>query len=342
MVNTMTTLKEIALRCGCSIATVSKALNAMPDIGAETAQKIRKVAEEMGYVPNAAARTLKTNRSHTVGIMLFLRGENVWLHDHFARVAAGIHEELEAAGYDATPVTCTSEHLMGRYLEYCRHRSYDGVVVMSGFFQTEGMQELINSNIPLVVIDYAFPHRSAILTDHTQGMLDLVSHVYSKGHRRIAYIYGSSDEDGSVAQVRINGFHSACRQLGLEIPPEYMKSAPYRDLEASAQATRELMALPQPPTCILYPDDHAYIGGMNVLMDMGLRIPQDISVAGYDGIPLSQLLRPKLTTVLQDGQAVGRAAGRELLRAIQSPRTFAPQHIVLPCTLLPGDSVAEI
>ena len=102
------------------------------------------------------------------------------------------------------------------------------------------------------------------------------------------------------------------------------------------------MALDNPPTCILYPDDYAYVGGMNALMDMGLRIPQDISVAGYDGIPLAQLLRPKLTTVLQDGQEQGRSAGRELLRTIRSPHGFVPQHIVLPCTLLVGDSVADL
>ena len=81
----MTTLKEIAARCGCSVATVSKALNAMPDIGAETAQRIRDIANEMGYVPNAAARTLKTNRSHTIGLLLFLRGESVWLQQNSPR-----------------------------------------------------------------------------------------------------------------------------------------------------------------------------------------------------------------------------------------------------------------
>lgn len=335
----MTTLKEIAARCGCSVATVSKALNGMPDIGAETAQKIRDIAGEMGYVPNAAARTLKTNRSHTIGIMLFLRGENVWLHDHFARVAAGIHEELEAAGYDATPVTCTNEHLTGHYLEYCRHRGYDGVVVMSGTFQEEGMQELLDSGIPLVTIDYAFPHHSAIFVDHAQGMDELVRYVYSKGHRRIAYIFGQA---GAVANVRLNGFQNACTRLGVEIPQEYLKPATYRDLSSNAKATRELMALPKPPTCILYSDDYAYVGGMNALMDMGLRIPEDVSVAGYDGIPLSWLLRPRLTTVLQDGREQGRSAGRELLRTIRSPQNFVPQHIVLPCSLLPGESVAEI
>lgn len=338
----MTTLKEIAARCGCSVATVSKALNGLPDIGAETAQKIREIASEMGYVPNAAARTLKTSCSHTIGIMLFLRGENVWLHDHFARVAAGIHEELEAAGYDATPVTCTQEHLKGRYLEYCRHRGYDGVVVMSGFFQEEGMQELVSSGIPLVTIDYAFAEHSAIFMDHFQGMYDLVKHVFEKGHRRIAYVYGRGFEEGSVAHVRLNGFLHACSRLGVPQPPEYIRAAVYRDQAASAQATRELMALPEPPTCILYPDDYACVGGMDALREMGLRIPQDVSVAGYDGIPLSQLLRPRLTTVLQDGREVGRCAGRELLRTIRLRNAFQPQHIILPCSLVPGESVKEI
>lgn len=335
----MTTLKEIAARCGCSVATVSKALNGLPDIGAETAQRIRDVAAQMGYVPNAAARALKTSRSHTIGMMLFLRGENVWLHDHFARVAAGIHEELEAAGYDATPVTCTDEHLTGHYLEYCRHRGYDGVVVMSGTFEEDGMQELLDSRIPLVTIDYAFAHHSAIFSDHAQGMRDLVRHAYAKGHRRIAYVYGQS---GAVANVRLNGFKRACVEYGLEIPEEYLKSAVYRDLAASAAATKELMSLPIPPTCIFYPDDYACVGGMNMLMDMGLRIPEDISVAGYDGIPLAHLLRPKLTTVLQDGREQGRCAGRELLRTIRSSNGFHPQHIVLPCTLIEGASIKEL
>jgi len=339
MVIFMTTLKEIAARCGCSVATVSKALNFMPDIGAETAQKIREMANEMGYVPNAAARTLKTNRSHTIGLLMFLRGESVWLHDHFARVAAGIQEAIEAAGYDLTPVTCADEHLAGRYLEHCRHRGYDGVIVMSGTFNESGLQELVDSSIPLVTIDYAFPQHSAIFTDHAQGMRDLVRYAYDKGHRRIAYIYGMH---GTVANTRLTAFQESCGSLGLQIPPEYIKPSLYRDLDASAKATQELMALPQPPTCIFYPDDYAYVGGMNVLMDMGLRIPEDISVAGYDGIPLAGLLRPTPTTVLQDGVAAGRSAGNELLRALNAPRAFVPQHITIPTTLIPGQSIRDL
>lgn len=335
----MTTLKEIAARCGCSVATVSKALNAMPDISPETAQRIRELANEMGYIPNAAARTLKTNRSRTIGLMLFLRGDTVWNHDHFSRVAAGIHAEVEAAGYDLAPVTCHKSQRPGQYLDYCRHRNYDGVIVMSGAFSEDGVLELVNSDIPLVTIDYALPHRSAVMTDHVQGMRDLVQYVYARGHRRIAYIFG---ENSTVSQARLTGFLDTCRQLGVSMPDAYVKPALYRDLVSCSQATRELIALPEPPTCILYPDDYAYVGGMNALMDAGLRIPEDISAAGYDGIPLSRLLRPQLTTVLQDGEAAGRSAGQLILQAIRSPRDFVPEHVMLPGKLIEGGTVKDI
>ena len=99
----MVTLKDISVKCKCSVATVSKALNGMPDIGEETARHIRQVATRMGYTPNAAARTLKTNRSQTIGLLMCQRDENIWTHDFFSRVAAGIQEVMEGSGYDVTP-----------------------------------------------------------------------------------------------------------------------------------------------------------------------------------------------------------------------------------------------
>lgn len=335
----MTTLKEIAARCGCSVATVSKALHAMPDISPETAKKIQGIASEMGYIPNAAARTLKTNRSHTIALLLFLRNEGVWKHDYFARVAEGIQSVTEAAGYDITPVTCRSKAVSGHYVDYCRHRGYDGVIVMSGMFGEPELMELINSEIPLVTIDYAFHHRGAVISDNVAGMSELVKYVHSQGHRRIAYVYG---EDGSVSRTRLAAFYDTCQNLGIQVPDAYVKPALYRDHASSAQATRELLALRERPTCILYPDDYACIGGMDEIWNAGLRIPQDISIAGYDGIPISQLLRPRLTTLMQDAEGVGRNAGRLILKAIESPRSFLPQHIMLQGRLIEGESVREI
>jgi len=335
----VTTLKEIAARCGCSVATVSKALNAMPDISPETAKRIRAIADEMGYIPNAAARTLKTNRSHTIALLLFLRDESVWKHDYFARVAEGVQSVTERAGYDITPVTCSLPGMAGRYVDYCRHRGYDGVIVMSGFFNGAELMELINSEIPLVTIDYAFHHRGAVLSDNASGINDLMEFIYGRGHRRIAYIYG---EDSSVSQTRLAAFYNACQKHSLTVPDAYVKRALYRDHASSAQATRELLSLREPPTCILYPDDYACIGGVHEIQSMGLRVPQDVSVVGYDGIPLADLIRPRLSTLRQDAEGVGQNAGRLILKAIESPKAFIPQHIMLPGRVVEGETVRDL
>ena len=335
----MTTLKEIAARCGCSVATVSKALNAMPDISPETAKRIQAIANEMGYIPNAAARTLKTNRSHSIALLLFLRNESVWTHDYFARVASGIQTVVEAAGYDLTPVTCTRENIRERYVDYCRHRGYDGLIVMSGVFNENELMELINSEIPLVTIDYAFYHRGAVISDNAAGMRDLIRFIHSRGHRRIAYIYG---EDGSVSQTRLAAFYDTCQELGLDVPDAYVKKALYRDHASCALATRALLALPKRPTCILYPDDYACMGGINEILGAGLRIPHDISVAGYDGIPLAEMIHPRLTTLRQDAEGVGQNAARLILKAIESPKSFLPQHISLSGRVIEGESVRDL
>ena len=119
----MVTLKDISAKCKCSVATVSKALNGMPDIGEETARHIRQVATQMGYTPNAAARTLKTNRSHTVGLLMCQRDENIWTHDFFSTVAAGIQEVMEGSGYDVTPINSLRLHTAGELLQYCVYRT---------------------------------------------------------------------------------------------------------------------------------------------------------------------------------------------------------------------------
>ena len=145
----MVTLKDISVKCKCSVATVSKALNGMPDIGEETARHIRQVATQMGYTPNAAARTLKTNRSQTIGLLMCQRDENIWTHDFFSRVAAGIQEVMEGSGYDVTPINSLRLHTAGELLQYCVYRRYDGIIIMSAGFRQEEMREILESKLPI-------------------------------------------------------------------------------------------------------------------------------------------------------------------------------------------------
>lgn len=335
----MVTLKDIANQCGLSVATVSKAMNNMPDISPATAQRIQETAHRMGYLPNAAARSMKTGRSMNIGMLLFLRDASVWTHNYFSEIAESIHRVMEENGYDLTPVSRRGAAAMGSYLDYCRYRNYDGVIVMSGGYNDPTLMELIESDFPMVTIDYEFHHRGAVISDNVQGMHDLLHYIHAKGHRRIAFIHG---EDTTVTRTRLASFYHTCEELGLDIADEYVKEACFNDLEASAQATEALLRLPKRPTCILYPDDYSCMGGLRVLREHGLSVPDDMSVAGYDGTNLAEVLQPKLCTFRQDCVGIGKNAAEMLLSAIANPRAYIPRHVILPGWLCEGASVRDL
>ena len=163
--------------------------------------------------------------------------------------------------------------------------------------------------------------------------------MYQQGHRKIAYIHGAPSD---VTTRRLESFHKAAKRLGLSIPENYLRVAPYRDTDKSYCITKELLSLKEPPTCILYPDDFAAIGGMNAIREMGLRIPEDISVAGYDGIPLAKHLQPQLTTIQQDTEQIGVVAARELISLIERPKNTVIDQITIPGHLVEGKSVAHV
>ncbi|MDD3334555.1 MAG: LacI family DNA-binding transcriptional regulator [Eubacteriales bacterium] len=335
----MVTLREISEKCGCSVATVSKALNGMPDISEATTSHICSVAAEMGYMPNAAARTLKTNRSRMVGMLMFLRQENVWTHDYFSQIAASIQDVMEQNGYDITPINCNRSGLEGNHLNYCRHRGYDGVILMSAGFDEAELTDLEQGEIPLVTIDYDCPNRSSVLSDNTQGTGELTRYAYMMGHRRIACIHG---EDTSVSRTRQESYKEALRELGLPVREEYIRSGYYHDPLSAAEATIQLLSLPQKPTCILYQDDYSYLGCINYLKEKGFMLPENVSVAGYDGIRIADIVSPRLTTFRQDNVGIGREAAKMLLSAMEKPRNFVPRHLVLPGQLIRGETIRSL
>ena len=335
----MIRLKDVASYCGVSIATVSKALNGMPGIGEATAKRVWQAAQDMGYLPNAAARALKTKRTRNIGVLLFLREVSPTAHEYVSRILSGIQEEAERNRYDITLISRFVIDTMGSYVNHCRSRSYDGLIVMSGTYDEPTLMGLIDSEIPLVTIDAHFERRSGVLSDNLGGMRELVEHIVKMGHRRIAFIHG---EKTRVTNDRIISYLDTLEQAGILTPPEYLRPALFHDPQTSAEQTEALLALPQLPTCILYPDDFSLLGGKTVLEQRGLRVPEDISIAGYDGILMSQVMNPKICTLQQDAGGIGRSAMQLLRSAIEDPLGCTPQCLVLPGRLLPGESVANI
>ena len=149
-------------------------------------------------------------------------------------------------------------------------------------------------------------------------------------------------EDSSVTRSRVNTFYRTLQREGVEVPDEYMLTVPYRDADSAAIATAQLLNLKNPPTCILYPDDFAALGGINEIRERGLRIPEDISIAGYDGITVARVLEPKLTTICQDTAAIGRIAAEKLVDLIENPKTTLIDKFTVSGTLFKGASVRRI
>ena len=164
----------------------------------------------------------------------------------------------------------------------------------------------------------------------------LVQQAWACGHRRIAFIHG---EKTAVTENRLAGFYQACEELGLKVPEEYVRCGVYHDVDRCAEETRALLALPQRPTCIIFPDDFSALGGYNALTEAGLSIPEDISVMGYDGIYLSRVVKPSLVTYQQNTKSLGRLAADKLIELIEHPRVTLPEQIRVSGKLLDGGSV---
>ncbi|HCR43330.1 MAG TPA: LacI family transcriptional regulator, partial [Ruminococcaceae bacterium] len=217
--------------------------------------------------------------------------------------------------------------------------NFDGVCIACVDFYQNEVLELINSDIPVVTIDHIFNNHTSINSANVDGMKDLVEYIYAMGHRKIAYIYGKKSD---VTEQRLTSFCRTMRNLGNDVHENYLELSAYRDIRATKQCTENLLKLPDPPTCIIMPDDYAALGGIEAIESMGLKIPDDVSIAGYDGIPLSQMIRPRLTTIRQNTEAMGREAAKRLIEQIESPLTTVIENITIKGQLLEGKSVKSI
>lgn len=335
----MISMKDIAKMCGVSVATVSKALNDYSDVGEATKRRVREVAESAGYFPNSSARALKTNRTYNLGVLFMDEARSGLTHDFFAAVLDSFKVRAEERGYDITFTNCNVSRRKRSYYEHCKYRGVDGVVIACIDFYHPDVQELIYSDLPVVTVDHLFDNRSAVVSDNISGMEELVEYVCSLGHRKIAYIHGA---DSSVTRNRIGSFYCTLNKHGIDIPDIYMKESQYRDTVTTKTLTHALLDLPEPPTCIFYPDDFAALGGINAIKERGLRIPDDISIVGYDGILLTSVLEPRLTTIYQDTKEIGSIAADKLINLIESPKTTLIEHILVKGKLVKGESVKNL
>lgn len=335
----MPSIKDIAKMCGVSVATVSKALNDKADIGEETKRRIKEVAREMGYFPQYYARAIRMNKSFNIGVLFMDEAMSGLTHDYFANILNSFKVTAERKGYDITFINSSKKLKKGKsYLEHCRYRGVDGVVIACINFENPEVIELLESDIPVVTVDYQFHGRIAVLSNNYVGMRELVEYIISMGHEKIAYISG---DVSAVTTQRLESFKETMSEHGLDIPEQYLIPSEYRNLKKAEHYTKDLLNLPEPPTCIIYADDYSAVGGIGQIHAMGRSIPEDISVAGFDDIFIAGQLRPRLTTVFQDTEKMGRKAAEKLIALIEK-KGVSMRPVVVNTELRKGASIKKI
>jgi DNA-binding LacI/PurR family transcriptional regulator len=336
----MVSIKDIASACNVSIATVSKALNNHKDVSEATKIRISEAAKKMGYLPNSQARALKTNRTYNLGVLFTERAQSGLTHNYFGVVLDSLKKEAEFNGYDITFISQNIGDNRMTYYEHCIYRNVDGVVIVcAADYEDVGITELLNSNVPTVMIDYMADNTPSLVSDNVEGIATLVDYVYNKGHRKIAYIYGNPSR---VSYLRLQSFKESLKRHKLDIRDEYLIEGDFHNPKLTESLTEKIMNYRDPPTCIFLPDDFSAIGALNTFEKLGLSVPDDISVVGYDGIMLSQVINPRLTTYKQDAVRLGSEAAHRLISLIKKEISPDEEPYCVKGCLLEGLSVKDL
>ncbi len=326
------TIYDVARCCDLPLITVKRVLdNSLVDVTDRTRRRVLRAAKLVGYevVP----------RTHNLGMIFMDENGKGLTHPYFAALLNAFKSAAENWGYDITFINhnATSENMT--YLDHCLYRNVDGVCLACLDFSTKEVSDLVGSDIPCVTVDHKFDGVPAVLSDNENGVNMLVDYATSMGHRRIAFIHGHNNS--VVTSTRIAQFYSAMAFHGLPVPDGYLRSGLYNEIGMCRDIILDMLGLPNRPTCILLPNDLCYFGAQEAARSLGLRIPEDVSFAGYDGIELTQALRPQLTTIQQDSAGMGRAAARRLIEMIESPNDYSRKPTFFPVDLIKGGTVGR-
>jgi LacI family transcriptional regulator len=305
----MVTIKDVAREASVSVATVSRVLNGAGVVRAETARRIRDVAHAMRYTPHSGARSLITSKTHTIGVLLpDLYGE------FFSEMIRGIDEAARANQHHIL----VSRAYAGRSeIEeaMCAMRGrVDGVVVMSPEVDADSLGN-VPTNLPIVLICSAVrgAEFDSVTIQNYRGARDIVGHLISLGHREIAIINGANGTFD--ASERLRGYGAALKEAGICASPALTRNGEFTEAGGYA-ATMSLLTEAVRPTAIFAANDSMAIGALSALRESGVRVPEDMSVAGFDDIPLARYMDPPLSTVKVRFAELGTRAVDMLLNAI--------------------------
>lgn len=333
------TIYDIAKKCNCSIATVSKVFNNTGTISKNKKEEILRVSQELGYLPSESARGLaKADKStKMIGIILHINNDKSIGHYLFSNILNSFRSVVESKGYDVAFISKLDEDSPYTYIDKIRSRGFEGVFAISANRYDKQINKLFKSECPIVAFDNG--RGSCTFTSNNKEIVsELVDYLVAKGHTRICYIY--PDEPG-ITYERYLGFLEGLKRNGIELDERMIVKGTYFDENSVENATDLALNSGIDPTVIMYPDDYSAINAIPYLRKLGLKVPSNISITGFDGIDIATVMHPSIVTVKQDAKRIGEQAAYTLLDIINK-KQITNDTIVVPATVCAGASVKNL
>ena len=331
------TIKDIARLSGCGVATVSRVINNYPDVSPETRKRVLEVLEKYNFQPNSNARHLKQQSGRRVAIVV--KGIQNML---FAEMVEQTQQRLQENGVDTAVYYLDEEADEVKFArQVCREFKPPAILFLGGDLECF-KKEFSAISVPCVLLtngaaDLGYENLSSLTTDDCKAAEEAVDHLVAKGHRNIGILGGNWASSAQISNRRVEGCRRSFEKHGIEFDLSRVGEPCRFSMDDAYAATQRLMDRCPELTAVFALSDVMAIGVIRALRDRGLRVPEDISVMGYDGVPMGKFMVPRLTTVRQDTRQMAELGADILLRQLNLPQ--ASTHEYVPFILVEGESV---
>jgi LacI family transcriptional regulator len=331
------TIYDIAQKTGYSAATISKALNNRSDISEATRLRIVTAARAMGYVPNQGAKGLVTKKNWLIGVIYEELDQNLGIeHPLFGGIMNAFKQTIEKEGYELIFLATNLGQRKMTYLQHCRYRGVDGVLILNNDVHSAEVLEVARSDIPSVSANLIYDETTSVTSENVLSSMEAVCYLHRLGHTRIAHIAGPLLERASAGIERLEGYRRGLKLCGIPYREDLVVVSNLWTEVCGFRALRQLMDGTERPTALFSASDIFSVGVYRAAWNMGLEIPRDLSIVSFDDNEVAGYLRPTLTTWRQNRREIGTVAGNLVLRKIAGQPT--EKRILIPVEFMERES----
>ncbi|MCM0648131.1 LacI family transcriptional regulator [Clostridium swellfunianum] len=338
----MVTIYDIAKLAGCSPATVSKAFNNYSSVKDSTYKKIMEVSESLSYTPNTNARALTTKKTWLIGVIFSEDTGAGITHPHFGEILQNFKMRAAEYGYD---VLFVSKHIGNKeasYLEHCKYRGLEGVLLAMDRNHADEIQNVLSSDVKCVSVEDIYPNTHTVIADYRMGTMQALEYLYLLGHRKIAHV--ACPLTSVAGRERYGAYLEFLNSKGIEFNPKYIiETDAFAPEEGSKAAVKLLQQCwDDLPTAIFMAYDDIAFSAISTIQSQGFRVPEDISVVGFDNLKVSGYMSPALTTVHQDRATIGQKAADKLIQLIENKPMEDALEVRIPTKLIVRNSCTRV